>query len=660
MTSVVLILVAACLLAGSGVPGLFGSRRSAWGERVAVVATMLAGVCGLVGILLPAAGPAPTLDAPWGLPWGRFQVALDPVSRAFLLPVVLIPALGTIYGLGYWRQREHPGNGRKLRLFCGLMPAAMVVILLAHDSALFLLAWEVMALSAFFLVSTEDNLPKSREAGWVYFIATHVGTLSLFAMFAVLRHATGSMSLSPIAEGTMSPALSNAVFLLAIAGFGLKAGLMPLHVWLPGAHANAPSHVSAVLSGVMLKMGIYGLVRMGGILPSPPEWWGATLLVAGAVSALGGIAFAIGQKDLKRLLAYSSIENIGIITIGVGLALLGRSRGQPAWVTLGLAGAVLHAWNHCLFKPLLFFGAGSILHGAGTRDIDRLGGLAHRMPQTAVLFLVGSVAICALPPLNGFAGELVVYLGLFRTLGADGGVSSPAAAAAVPALALVGAMAAAAFAKLFGVAFLGQSRTDQAGHAHESPPSMLAPMSVLAVLCVLLGVYPGLTATLVDNVVKAWWRGVDASPILAVTPLRLLPLAGATLLGMSGVVYLVLRRAMSPGTAARPGTWDCGYAAPSSRMQYTGSSFGQILVSLLSWALWPRIRRKRVRGLFPTNGRFRSEVPDTVLDRAVVPGLRSAAGFLRWMRLLQQGQIQVYVLYIVLIVVVLFISAYAV
>lgn len=660
MTSFVLILIAACLLAGSGVPGLFCGRRSRWGERVAVVATATAGVLGLVGTLIPGPEPARLLDAAWGLPWGRFHLALDPISRAFLLPVLLVPAMGAVYGLGYWRQREHPGNGRKIRLFYGLMPAAMVMILLARDGAVFLLAWEIMALSAFFLVSTEDHLPKSRSAAWVYFVATHLGTLSLFAMFALLRQATGSMFLSPIAPDHMPPALSNAVFVLALIGFGLKSGLMPLHVWLPGAHANAPSHVSAVLSGVMLKMGLYGLIRMGGILPMPPVWWGATLLVLGAVSAAGGIAFAIGQHDVKRLLAYSSIENVGIITIGVGLALLGRALGQAAWVTLGLAGAVLHAWNHCLFKPLLFFGAGSVLHGAGTRAIDRLGGLAPQMPRTAMLFLVGSVAICALPPLNGFASELVIYLGLFRTLGADGGASWPAAAAGVAVLGMVGAMAAVAFTKLYGAVFLGNPRSDEARHAHESPASMLAPMAVFAALCFLLGVFPAITASLLDRVVGEWMPAADAPPILALTPLRVLPLMGVALLCLGALVYAALRRAMSLAKTPRPGTWDCGYAAPSSRMQYTGSSFGEILVSLLSWALRPRIRRKRVRGLFPANGRFYSEVPDAILDLAVLPGLRRAADFLRWMRLLQQGQIQVYVLYVVLTVAVLLISTYIV
>ncbi|MCC6678125.1 MAG: hydrogenase [Phycisphaerales bacterium] len=659
MTSTQLILVAAGLLAGSGVPGLFADRRARWGEWVAVIATSAAAIAGLLGALLPDAGPS--LRMSWGLPWGRFDVAADAVSRVFLLPVFLIPALGTIYGLGYWSQLEHIANGRKLRFFYGLMPAAMAVVILARDGALFLMAWEVMAISAFFLVTTEDDKRETRKAGWVYFVATHVGTLSLFAMFAVLRLATGSFTLAPTDGAVLDPSISRAVFILAVAGFGLKAGLMPLHVWLPAAHANAPSHVSAVLSGVMLKMGIYGLVRITGLLPASPAWWGAMLVAAGAVSAVIGLVFALAQHDLKRLLAYSSIENIGIITVGLGLALLGRSANQPAWAALGLGGVILHVWNHCLFKPLLFFGAGSIQHGAGTRRIERLGGLARRMPRTTGLFLVGSIAICALPPLNGFVSELLIYLGLFRAVGAPG-ASQLATAAAVAALAFAGGLAAAVFAKLFGMAFLGEPRSDHAIHAHESPATMIGPMTVMAGLCVAIGMFPGITAPLIDRAVAVWWSpiGSQAPSVRGLAPFDWLPFTSLVLLVLSGAGFLALRRALSPAPVQRPGTWDCGYGAPSPRMQYTGSSFGQLLGALFAWATCPRARRPRMGALFPKEARFRSNVPDIVLERAVLPLVRVAADFLRWARLLQQGQIQVYVLYILLTVLVLFISMYAV
>ena len=301
--------------------------------------------------------------------------------------------------------------------------------------------------------------------------------------------------------------------MLALIGFGFKAGLMPLHVWLPGAHANAPSHVSAVMSGVMLKMGVYGIVRMTALLPVTAVWWGGTLLAVGAITGVAGIAFAIGQHDLKRLLAYSSIENIGIIAMGLGLALLGRSQNRPDWVMLGLGGALLHVWNHGLFKSLLFFNAGAIIHAAHTRDMDRMGGLAKRMPRAMALFVVGAVAICALPPLNGFASEWLLYIGLFRTLGLGGEPGFPAAAMAAVSLAMIGALAVACFVKLFGTVFLGSPRGETADHAHDPSASMMIPMIVLAAGCVCIGLFPMIATGLLENAVRTWATLPDADGI---------------------------------------------------------------------------------------------------------------------------------------------------
>ena len=381
------------------------------------------GLCGVVMSLMSAT--VPTLRLPWFLPWGQFSVTIDSISILFLVPVFVVPAMGSIYGLGYWKQSEHPSNGHQLGLFYGLLAGSMAVVCIARDAALFLIAWEVMAIAAYFAATVDDDNPEVCRAGWVYLVATHVGTLCLIAMFALWRHATGSFALEAV-EG-MSAGYAGTIFVLALIGFGFKAGFIPLHVWLPGAHANAPSHVSAVMSGVMLKMGIYGIFRMTSLLPSTGWWWGGALLAIGAVTGIAGIAFAIGQNDLKRLLAYSSIENIGIITIGLGLAMFGRSHNRVDLVMLGVGGAMLHMWNHALFKSLLFFNAGAIIHAAHTRDMDQLGGLAKRMPRVMLLFAVGAVSICALPPLNGFVSEWLLYVGLFRTL-AGGGAGFAAAA----------------------------------------------------------------------------------------------------------------------------------------------------------------------------------------------------------------------------------------
>jgi hydrogenase-4 component B len=641
-----LVLVGVGLAAASGVPGLFLGRTSAAGQWLATVLLSIAAVLGLTGAGLALAAPGDTLVVAWPLPLGKFAVRVDGLSAVFLLPIFVIAVAGSVYGHGYWKQADHPDTGRKLRLFYGLLTAAMALVAVAVDSILFLMAWEVMALSGFFLVTTEDSDQAVREAGWVYLAATHAATLCLFALFAFWQGAAGSSALRPLGRGTVSVEMQSALFLLALAGFGLKAGIMPLHVWLPGAHASAPSHVSAIMSGVIIKMGIYGLVRFTSLLPDTQLWWGGLLLGLGAVSGVLGVAFAIGQHDLKRLLAYHSIENIGIIILGLGLALSGQWLLRPDLVVLGMAGALLHVWNHALFKSLLFLGAGSVIHATHTRDIDHLGGLAKTMPATALAFLVGAVAICGLPPLNGFVSELFIYLGLFGSLRPEQGLPSwPVAALAAPALGLIGALALACFVKVFGAVFLGAGRSEHAAHAHEAGWSMLAPMAVLAGCCALIGLAPLLVAPGIERGILAWAPRVDASSLGSLAPLDWISVLGIVLLVLAGLGAVLLRDRLRRGVA-RTVTWDCGYAAPSPTMQYTSSSFAQMLVDLFGWALRPRREAPRITALFPGGEHFHSEVPDTMLDRVVLPGSARVAGWFAWLRALQYGSIQMYILYI--------------
>jgi hydrogenase-4 component B len=467
MVSVWLVLAAIATLGLGGLPGCLFSAPSRAGQRLTTALLLLGSGLGLAGAALALAEPtAPALAVPWSLPWGRFAVALDPLSVVFLFPVFIIPALGSLYGLGYWKHADHPGNGRRLGVFFGLLAGAMALVVVARDGILFLIAWEAMALAAYFAATAEDDNPDVVRAGRVYLIATHVGTLCLIALFSLWRRETGSFDLTPAPD--LAGAAAAPLFILALVGFGFKAGLMPLHVWLPGAHANAPSHVSAVMSGVMLKMGIYGLVRLTALLPVPAAWWGGTLLAVGGISGVAALLYALGQHDLKRMLAYSSIENMGIVALGLGLALLGRFYGRTDWILLGLGGALFHVWNHSLFKSLLFLGAGAVIHAAHTREMDRLGGLARRMPWTAALFTTGAVAICALPPLNGFAGEWLLYAGLFRAADPVAGASFPAAALGAVALSLIGALAVACFVKALGVVFLGEARGEHLP-AHAGP-----------------------------------------------------------------------------------------------------------------------------------------------------------------------------------------------
>jgi hydrogenase-4 component B len=617
------------------------------------------GALGLAALFLSLSGGGSraALSLEWMLPWGNFSVALDPLSALFLALIFAIPPLGSIYALGYWNQAEHPRSGPRLSLAYGVLAGAMVLVVVARDGMLFLISWELMALAAYFAATASDEGRALRKAGWIYLIATHAGTLLLFAMFALMRRATGSFALA--AAPYLSADAAGAVFVLALLGFGFKAGLMPLHFWLPEAHANAPSHVSAVMSGVMLKMGIYGILRISSLMPAPPLWWGGCLMAVGAVGGIAGIVFAIGQTDIKKVLAYSSVENIGIIAMGMGLALLGSSLGRWELVLLGMGGALFHVWNHGLFKSLLFLGAGAVMHATGTRDIERLGGLAKKMPKLAALFLVGTAAICALPPLNGFAGEWLLYLGFFRALGsplAAGSNPAAVAATAAVALAMIGALAVACFVRLYGGVFLGSPRGEAGERARDPDLSMMVPIAALALACVFIGLFPSLLLPAIEAAVRAW--SPDSISMMAGPGLA--PLArfewisrlGIVLVAATALILLVL--GVARRRAPKRLTWDCGYARPTARMQYTASSFGDGIVGLFASFLRAKGGKPSLRGAFPPLSAFEGELPDAVLDRVVLPAVGAIDRRLPRIRALQRGQTHLYILYVLIITIVLF------
>lgn len=650
-----LILSGIVLSLASGIIGLIFGRRSFAGQWLTTCVAVLGNGCGLIGAWHASNSLVPILSWPSPLPQAPFELAIDPLSAFFLVPVFGISLLGAVYGLSYWKQTEHPDTGRRLRFFYGLLTAALAILILARNSVTFLFGWEIMAVSAFFLVATDHREAEVREAAWLYLAASHAATLSLFALFAFMYGTTGSYDLKPLAAGSISPTATTIMFLLALIGFGLKAGIMPLHFWLPSAHAMAPSHVSALMSGVLIKAGIYGLVRFTSLVPQPPVWWGGLLLTFGMISAVLGVAFALGQHDLKRLLAYHSIENIGIIVVGLALALLGRSLDQPVWLALGLTGCLLHVWNHAIFKSLLFLCAGSVIHARHTREIDHLGGLAKSMPWTAGCFLIGATAICGLPPLNGFVSEFLIYSGLFHTLGLGNGMAYPAASLAVPALALMGALAVACFVKVYGVVFLGVSRQPYLHPARESNWTMLVPLCTLSACCIAIGLLPTLVAPHLDRALAVWTNRpyVVSGELERLVPLMQLTIASVVLwvAMILGTLLLNWRIRSQPLQWAE--TWGCGYAAPTPRMQYTASSFAQFLVALLSWSLRPSIERPQLMGIFPTSARFSSHVPEVVLDRAVLPTFRLLGGIFFWFRVMQQGSVQIYLLYILAVLVML-------
>ncbi|MBE0503934.1 MAG: hydrogenase [Desulfuromonadales bacterium] len=636
------------IMAISGLPGLLMSSRDRRGQATAEILALLGTITTLIGLLSSTTLAGETvLRAGWSIPGGELLIRIDAISLIFLFPFLLVFAMSVLFGKDYWPQAQHPENSRKLRLFHGLIAAGMTLVFTAQNGILFLFAWEVMALASFFLITTEDDRQEARRAGFIYLVATHTGTLALFALFALLDLSCGSFSL-PAAGTLPASAVTTAIFLLALFGFGLKAGIMPLHIWLPGAHAAAPSHISALLSGIMIKTGIYGLVRITSLFATIPLWWGWVLIILGVITGIFGVAYALAQHDLKRLLAYHSVENIGIITLGLGLALLGRSAGLPELAMLGLAGALLHVVNHALFKSLLFLSAGAVIHTTGTREIDQMGGLIRSHPWTAALFLGGAVAICGLPPFNGFISEWFIYQGSFRAL-VDQRLTLSLAILVAPVLALIGGLALACFVKVFGIVFLGAPRTPAAAAGHDATWLMRTAMLVLLAACLSIGLLPWLFAPLLEAATLAWAPLSGSGAITAsMTSLVWIGILGTTLILFSGLLSWWLHR-RSQQADTEQSTWGCGYLWPTNRMQYTASSFAAPLVKLFRFGLWSQEHGGKTYGLFPSRSSFTSHTPDSILDRLLLPLLHVLAIAATWLRTwLQNGVTSLYLLYVVL------------
>jgi hydrogenase-4 component B len=652
-----LYLAAVSLIFCSGLPALAWGRLAKSGERLAVALLLAGATLALVAVLAGAwQSPAPVLAATWSVPGGNFLIELDGLAALFLLPALVVLGLGGIYGLGYFPRAQHGSAAGRLRFFYGMVGAALALLPVCRNGLLFLVAWEIMAISCFLLILTEQKEEETRRAAYVYLAATHTGTLALFAMFSLLAGSSGNFDFPQAASLDGATWQAGAIFLLALVGFGVKAGFMPFHFWLPGAHAAAPSHVSALMSGVVIKMGVYGLVRVTSLYFGPPGWWGGSILFIGGVSVILGVVFALAQHDIKRLLAYCSVENIGIILIGLGSALLGQTFHNPTLVVLGLAGALLHVVNHGLFKSLLFLGAGAVIQATGTREMDRYGGLARSMPRTAFLFLGGAAAICGLPPLNGFVSEWFIYLGLLHSQAA--GVDFPLflAVLALPALAMAGALAVVCFVKAFGATFLGTAKRPLLPPPTEVPASMLLPMAALLLCCLVIGLAPWTMVPLLQRAVAAWLGPAPGIGVLAWSPQSMLidtlapvpwiTLGACLLLAIAAGLVLWQNTFQEAGRAKRPATWGCGYREVTPRMQYSASSFTEMLVSVFHWGLRSDISGGRAFGFFPGVARFASQTPDLILDRLINPLSRSLSRTSFAVRgFLHQGLIGIYLLY---------------
>ena len=622
------------LLLALSVLGIFAAR-CALGTRLvyaacAAVCAALAGVA-LLGLLAPGAG-LESVEIPVGLPLGRTVLGLDPLSAAFAVIVNLAAAIVSGYAIGYGAHAREP-----LRVvpFYPAFIAGMNLVLLAQDAFSFLVGWELMSLASWALVLSEHRAAENRHAALVYLIMASGGALTLLLAFGLLAGPHGGYSFEAIRR-VSSAGVGPIVLLLALLGAGSKAGLVPLHAWLPLAHPAAPSHVSALMSAVMTKVAVYGFVRLVFDLAGPPAWWWSVpVLLIAAVTALLGVLYALMEHDLKRLLAYHTVENIGIIFIGLGLALAFEASGMRAAAALAFAAAIFHVFNHSLFKSLLFMGSGAVLNATGERDMEHLGGLIKAMPVTAVAFLAGCIAISALPPFNGFVSEWLTFQAILLSPQLPQWVARLLVPAVGATLACSAALAAACFVKAFGMSFLGRPRTKAASAAAETDRFSQIAMLLLALLCLLAGILPGFVLDSLGAVTQLA-VGAKLAPQSAQAWLRIVPIdihrsaysglfVFVMILLAAAATAFVVRRVASHALRRSP-AWDCGFPDASPATQYTAGSFAQPIRRVFGSVVF----RAREAVAMPKPGdtavaRLQVELHDTVWDVLYAPIIRLVA-----------------------------------
>jgi len=573
----------------------------------------------------------------------------DSLSAFFLVAIFAVSGLTAVYSFHYMDKSDHAVRTAAHFLFFSLLIAAMALVVTADNMVAFILCWEIMSLSSFFLVVYSYEKEQNRRAAFLYAVFSQVGAMFILAAFGVMYAYTESFAFGG-ASG-MPAALKLLVFILAMVGFGSKAGLFPLHIWLPHAHPAAPSHISALMSGVMIKTGIYGILRLYAILEWHAPVLGQIVLAAGLVSGVMGVIYALGQKDLKKVLAFSSVENVGIILIGMGVGMIGVSAGKPIMAVLGFAGGLLHVLNHALFKSLLFMGAGMVLHRTGTGVIDHLGGLIKRMPITGTTFLIGALAIPGLPPFNGFVSEFLIYIGAFNGV-ALGKTNFVLSLLAIVGMALIGGLALAAFTRIFGIVFQGEPRSPSA-QAIEKGPTMLLPMIVAAAACVVIGVFPTAFLTMAIQAVEPLQLGYGRIPLTPFIQITATITRAALVLFAVFLLLLALRKLLYSGkTVTRSGTWGCGFTQPTARMQYTGSSYAASILTFFKPLVPIEEDHPPVIGRFPVKTHYQSRTRDIAehqMDRLIVKPVLFLFDKLRW---LQHGDIHLYIGYILLAIVV--------
>ncbi|MDP1537474.1 MAG: hydrogenase 4 subunit B [Burkholderiales bacterium] len=635
-----------------GLAGILRPLSLQFVSRVLFPLGAIGGIALMVAAVEGIAAQPVALILSLGLPDLPFHIRLDPLA-AFFIGLLGVASVGiSLFSAGYFRR----GQGSAPGLLClqyHLFLAAMVMVILADDAYLFMVAWETMALTSYFLVTSSHKIPEVRNAGFLYLLIAHIGAIAILLCFGVMHGGGGDYTFAAMRQTELSPFWGSVAFALALFGFGAKAGLLPLHVWLPEAHPAAPSPISAMMSGVMLKTAIYGILRVTfDLLQVQLWWWGVLALVLGLLTALFGVLFAAVQTDMKRLLAYSSIENIGVIVAGIGLTIIFHVYGQPHLAALALVATLYHCLNHACFKSLLFMVTGSVLHSTHQRSLGKLGGLIRNMPWVAMTALIGSLAIAGLPPLNGFVSEwLLLQAFLFSP-----GIANPYLNMLVPvaaaALVLAAALSGYVMVKFYGVIFLGQHREARLIEARDEGPWARAGLVWLSVWCVLLGILPAVIIRLLDNVTLPLVNFAIGSDIERTGWLLIAPVSPESssygpllfLLGIVGVVLLtfLLVRRFYHGRERRGAAWDCGFPAQNARMQDTAEGFGQPIKQIFE----PFFRiRRQMPGPFDVKPNYSVTTEDRLWYWLYLPVARLNERLAAWISILQHGRIYLYLLY---------------
>jgi len=648
-TSLVLAAIAAWL--AIGVLGLFALRKLRIVSRVLFPAGAAVGVGLAIAAFGAIGAPPQATTLPLGLPELPFHVRVDALSAFFLMLLGAAGAAISWFSSGYFRSSEGTPPG----LICfqyHVFVAAMAMVLVADDAYAFMVAWEAMALSSYFLVTTEHRIPEIRQAGFLYLLIAHIGAIAILLCFGVLQGGSGDYTFGAMRGATLSPAWASIAFFLALAGFGAKAGLMPLHVWLPEAHPAAPSPVSALMSGVMLKTAIYGLLRVVfDLLHAELWWWGVVALALGLATALFGVIFAAVQTDMKRLLAYSSIENVGIIVAGIGLALLFKAYAKSVLAAITLTAVLYHSLNHAFFKSLLFLATGSVLHATHERSLGKLGGLIHRMPWVAWLALVGTLAAAGIPPLNGFVSEWLLLQAFLFTPSLPQSFVNMLVPLAAAALVLAAALAAYVMVKFFGVVFLGRPREANLAYAKDAGRFERFALVYLGAGCLLLGLLPVNVIALIAPVHEMLIGATGPQPI-ADNWLLLAPISAdrssysplIVLAVIVGVVLLTMRivHRLYHGRVRYAPAWDCGFPLQTPRMQDTAEGFGQPIRQIFE----PFFRLERhLPSPFDAEPRYAVKADDRFWRALYLPVARGTEWLARVAGLLQQGRISIYLTY---------------